>query len=191
MTWALPALKHPRQLGREQHRLRRLHAHHLRPDVVARADLPAHLGAPVAHVPLEPARRDRCGARDGDDPDVFFQEVLFLVFVPRSGILMRLGTLTGLGGMNDVLPPLQHEGNALLGDEVDIACRFGARGMHVQVVDLREGLVDAPAETAEDDDVDAGGGWTWCPFFFCLFLILLGCFCVCGRDGRCCRCGYR
>lgn len=72
-------LQPPRQLNRKQNRYPRGHLHRLSPDMVARANLPPDLSLPVLYIPLEACRTYLSRPREGDDADVFFEEVVCFI----------------------------------------------------------------------------------------------------------------
>lgn len=121
---------------------RDLHDLHVGQDVVARAEASANLGVPVGHVPLEAVRRDVGGPPEGDDADVLAKDVLLAVLADLD--VMRAG--------------LEQEGEAGAREEVDPAGGVaGVRLEEVEVVKLREALVNAAADAPESDDIDPAG----------------------------------
>lgn len=94
--------------------------------MVARADLLAKLGRPVGNVPLKPRGADMSQAEHGNNTDIFGED--FIV------------------NMHLILAGSQHEGQTLLGEEIDgTAEEISLLEDHVHVVDLREALVNATA----------------------------------------------
>lgn len=121
---------------------RDLHDLHIGQDVVARAEASANLGVPVGHVPLEAMRRDVGGLLERDDANVLAKGVLLAV----------------LADLDVVRAGLEKEGEAEAREEVNSA--RGVVGVcleEVEVVKLREALVNATADAPESDDINSVG----------------------------------
>lgn len=145
----------PLQRDSKQHVLRRLDLDHLRlrQHVVARAHLAPKLGLPVRHVPLEPPERDDARLLDGDDAGVLGKHVLRPV--PLA---------VPLPHVDPVCPPgLEQERHRLAAHEEQAALGVvGRRLEQVQVVQLAQALVHAPAQPAHRHNVrDRGSCVPW------------------------------
>ncbi|KAI9172616.1 Protein transport protein BOS1 [Paramyrothecium foliicola] len=122
---------------------RDLDAPRLGQHVVARAQVAAHLGLPGGHVPLEAGGADDAGLLERDDADVLGEDVV----AAGAGLLAHVDA---------VRARLEQEGQARAGQQVDAALGVARiRLEQIQVVQLAEALVDAAADAAEGDDVDA------------------------------------
>lgn len=123
--------------------------------MVTRADLPAYLCSPVLHIPLEPARRDPLRPGQGDDAHILFEEMpafttdMVGAVIPRPVRPRRA---------NHIPPRTQDECDTLLRNEIEMSARPALilRLRHeIEMMDLRESLVDAAAETAQNKDIYA------------------------------------
>lgn len=133
--------------------------------MVARRQLTADLRAPVGHVPLEAADGDLARADQRDQAGVLGENEPVFGIIQASTVGAARTTTIGAGGVDGVVSRGQDEGDALLRDEeelvvagVVVALILGLAWFlrhRIQMMDLRKGLVDAPAQTAEDEDVEA------------------------------------
>lgn len=109
--------------------------------MITRTHPHAHLRPPLLDIPLQPPRTDDGGSAYRDDPHVLRQEC------------------GAQGRAYQVRPRAQDEHDTLAREEVEVpACEGGVLTRGVEVVDLREGLVGAAAEAADDGDVEGGLG---------------------------------
>lgn len=109
-------------------------------DVVAGAELAANLSLPVGDVPLETTRGDDAGFLERDDADVLAKDVLLAV----------------LADLDVVHAGLEEECQAGAGKQVDATLGVNRVGLKaVEVMKLAEALVDAAADAAQGDNVDA------------------------------------
>lgn len=118
--------------------------------MVARAHLAPKLGLPARHVPLEAPQRDGARPPDGDDARVLVEHVLLSLTPPRLPI--PAGPLPHV----DPVPPpaLEKERDRLAAHEEQPALGVVRRRLEqVQVVQLAQALVHAPAQPAHGDDV--------------------------------------
>lgn len=118
-----------------------LHAFGLWRHMVTCAQFAANLRLPIPDIPLKPAGGDDARFSEGDQPDMFSKNTI----------------LAFLGHMDLVLACFEEKGQAGAGEEEDAAGFVGWVGVEeVEVVELADALVNAAADAAEGDDVDAG-----------------------------------
>lgn len=137
--------KLPLQCDREQHIPRRLDLYdlRLRQDVITRTHPPAKLRLPPRDIPLQALGADHTGFLDGHDPHILIKHISLALPLPD---------------VHAVPPRLEQERQRLPADQEHPTLRVRrVRLEEVQVVQLAEALVDAPAEPAHGDDVQRPG----------------------------------
>lgn len=110
--------------------------------MVARAQLPADLRLPVRHIPLQALGRDTAWFLQGDDPDIFAEDLLVALL-----ILPHLDTMH---------TRLKEECQAGSREEEDATAGVGSVLLEeVQMMQLAQSLVDAATDATQRDDVQA------------------------------------